>query len=137
MTYQIISERKAKYRVKVSCPSDIHEQLKRYENFDQEHFLSISLNGAHEVIAIRIVSIGIVNRTIVHPREIFRSAIIDNAAAIIVAHNHPSGNLEPSLEDYEITRRLKEVGDLLGIKLLDHMIISQKGYYSFLEEGEL
>lgn len=137
MTYQIISERKAKYRIKVSCPNDIHEPLKRYESFDKEHFLSVSLNGAHEVIAIRIVSIGIVNRTMVHPREIFRFAIIDNAAAVIVAHNHPSGNLEPSAEDREITRRLKEAGDLLGIHLLDHMIISKKGYYSFLEDGML
>lgn len=96
----------------------------------------MSLNGAHEVIETRVVTIGILNRTIVHPREVFADPIADRAAAIIVAHNHPSGQLEPSEEDIIITRRLSEVGELLGITLLDHLILGSKGgYSSFAESG--
>ena len=84
---------------------------------------------------MRIVAIGIVNRSLVHPREVFRRAITDNAAAIIVAHNHPSGSLEPSDEDHEVTRRLVEAGQLLGISVLDHLVISREGYFSFLEHS--
>jgi DNA repair protein RadC len=103
----------------------------------QEYFFSIPLNGAHEVINIKTVSKGILNRTIIHPREVFAEAITHRAASIIIAHNHPSGNLEPSKEDKEITYRLQKAGILLGIELLDHIVFSRKGYYSFLEEGEI
>jgi DNA repair protein RadC len=103
----------------------------------QEHFLCISLNGAYEVIAVRTVSVGLVNKTQVHPREVFADPLTDRATAIIVAHNHPTGNLTPSKEDIAITRQLKSAGEILGIKLLDHIIFSHKGYYSFMENNEL
>lgn len=101
----------------------------------QEHFICISLNGAHEVIATRVVTIGLVNATQVHPREVFSDPICDRASAIIVAHNHPSGQLEPSSADMTVTRNLKEAGELLGIKLLDHIIFSAAGFYSFVENN--
>ena len=100
-------------------------------------FLSISLNGAYEIKEIHVVSIGILNRSLVHPREVFSRAIKCNAAALGVAHNHPSGSVEPSSEDREVTRRLKEAGEILGISLLDHLVFSTQGYYSFMEEGQL
>lgn len=101
----------------------------------QEHFLCISLNGGHEVIAVRTVSVGLVNKTQVHPREVFADPITDRASAIIVAHNHPAGSLEPSREDITVTQQLKSAGQTLGIQLLDHIIFNHRGYYSFLENG--
>jgi DNA repair protein RadC len=122
---------------KISSPSDVYPLLAHYGDRQQEYFFSISLNGAHEVIEVKTVSKGILNRAIIHPREVFTDAITQRAASIIVAHNHPSGNLEPSKEDRDITYRLQEAGMLLGIELLDHVVFSHKGYFSFLEEGEI
>ncbi len=137
MKYQIVSERTSKYQFKISSPSDIYPVLKKYHNKKQEHFLVLTLDGSHQVIRVNIATIGILNRAIIHPREVFIPAIKDNACSIVIAHNHPSGTLEPSKEDRDITYRLIEAGKLLGIEVLDHVIISKKGYYSFLEEGEM
>ncbi|MDC7226714.1 MAG: DNA repair protein RadC [Spirochaetales bacterium] len=122
---------------RISSPADAVPLLFHYASCRKEHFLCISLNGAHEVIAVRVVSIGTLNRTLVHPREVFTDPLADTANGIICAHNHPSGNTEPSREDIELTERLREAGILLGINLLDHLIISETGYYSFLENGLL
>lgn len=84
-----------------------------------------------------MVTVGLVNKSQVHPREVFADPITDRAATIIIAHNHPSGDLIPSKEDTEVTRQLKAAGETLGIKLLDHIIFNNKGYYSFLEHNEL
>ncbi len=111
--------------------------IRHYANRRQETFLSVSLNGAHEVIKIRVVSIGLVNRTLVHPREVFADPLADRAAAVICAHNHPSGNTDPSPDDREVTDILKKAGKILGIELLDHIIFSEAGFYSFLEKGEI
>ncbi len=120
---------------RITYPSEVYPLIRHYADRPQEHFLSISLNGAHEVMGIRIVSIGLVNRTVVHPREVFAQPLQDRATAIIVAHNHPSGNLSPSSEDMSVTKRLTEAGLILGIELLDHIIFSEQGYFSFLEQG--
>lgn len=136
MKYQIVSERTSSYSSKISSPSDVYPLLTKYHRKKQEHFLVLTLDGSHNVIRINIATIGILNRAIVHPREIFITAIKDNSASIIIAHNHPSGNLEPSREDREITKRLCKAGEILGIEVLDHVIISKKGYYSFLEDNE-
>ena len=120
---------------RISHPGEIYPLLSHMADRPQEFFFTISLNGAHEHIKTRQVSQGLINKTIVHPREVFAGPLQDRSAALIVAHNHPSGNLEPSREDREITRRLKEAGDLLGIPLLDHLIFCRMGYFSFLEEG--
>ena len=136
MTYEIVSERHAP-SYKVSRPQDIYAALARYARARNERFFAITLNGAHEIIKIHIVSIGLVNRTVVHPREVFITAIKDNATAIVVAHNHPSGHLDPSPEDREITDRLRNASEVLGLALLDHLIFSRTGYYSFVEHGLL
>ena len=121
---------------KVHTAADVFPLVQHYADRKQEHFICVSLNGAHEVLAIRVVSVGILNKTIVHPREVFADPLSDRAAAIIVCHNHPSGQLEPSEEDRSITRRLQSAGDLLGIGVLDHLILSPRGgYFSFVEAG--
>lgn len=122
---------------KVASPGDVWPIVAHWSDRKQERFICCSLNGAHELIAARVVSVGLVNRTVVHPREVYADPITDRACAVIVAHNHPSGRLEPSPEDREITCRLKEAADTLGIALLDHVIFSGTGYYSFVEHGLL
>ena len=120
---------------RIRHPTDIYNLIRHHADRRQERFLCLSLNGAHEVLATRIVTIGLVNRTIVHPREVFADPILDRASAVIVAHNHPSGNLQPSGEDSEITHRLKAAADILGISFLDHLIFSETFYFSYREEG--
>jgi DNA repair protein RadC len=122
---------------RIKHPSDTYTLIRHYADRRQEKFLSLSLNGAHEVLAVRIVTIGLVNRTIVHPREVYADPLLDRASAVIVAHNHPSGQLCPSPEDNEITFRLKAAGDLLGIHFLDHLIFSESAYFSYRQQGKL
>ena len=119
--------------IKISRPADVLPLLQHYADRKQEHFLCISLNGAHEVQTIRVVTIGLVDQSHVHPREVFADPIADRASAVIVAHNHPSGQLNPSPEDRAVTQQLKVAGDVLGIQVLDHVVFSAKGYYSFAE----
>jgi len=94
----------------------------------KEHFVGLYLNARHELIHKELISIGTVNASIVHPRDVFAPAILHNATAVIVAHNHPSGDATPSPEDVDVTRRLKEAGRLLGISVLQHIIITEYGY---------
>lgn len=103
----------------------------------QEHFLCISLSAAHEVIGSRIITIGLLNTTQAHPREVFVGAISDRAQSIITAHNHTGGSLKPSQNDITIARQLVDAGKIIGIPMLDHIIITQKGYMSFNERGYL
>jgi DNA repair protein RadC len=124
-------------RKRIRLPSDAIDVLRHYADREQEHFIAISLNGAHEVKTIRVISVGLVNRTLIHPREVFAGAITDRAAAIVCAHNHPSCNTDPSPEDREITSMLRQAGKLIGIAVLDHIIFAATGYYSFQENGEL
>ena len=99
----------------------------------QEHFVSITLNGANELIQKRVVTVGLLDRSLVHPRDVFADVITDRAAAVIFAHNHPSGDLQPSDEDLRTQTRLVEAANILGIRVLDHLIVSRKGYFSFEE----
>ena len=122
---------------KIETPADLLPHVRHYADRRQEHFLCASINGANEILNIRVVSIGLVDRTPVHPREVFAEALSDRASAIIVAHNHPSGGLEPSASDVEVTGQLKAAGAVMGISLLDHIIFNQRGYFSFLEAGQL
>ena len=134
--YQYIAERSVPYSVTITCPQDISPVVKRYRKLQQEVFIVVSLDGAHNVTNVRMVSLGLLNRTVVHPREVFVGAIEDRAAAIIICHNHPSGNLNPSQEDFDLTLRLKKAGEIIGIPVLDHVIIGKgTGYYSFVENG--
>ena len=125
-----------KYKKGIKNPWDAYKvlnELLQYE--DREHFLVVTLNTKKEINNISVVSIGTLNMSCVHPREVFKTAILSNAHKIIVAHNHPSGYVEPSKEDKKITERILECGKILGIELLDHIIIGGGYYFSFKEKG--
>ena len=121
--------------VKVTGAQDVMPLLADIADKKQEHFVCFSLNGAHEVIEKRIVTIGLVDRSPVHPREVYADVISDRAAAVIFAHNHPSGDLNPSNSDLKIHEQLTEAGKILGIRVLDHLIVTKKGYFGFQEAG--
>lgn len=121
--------------VKISCAKDVVALLTDITAKQQEYFICISLNGANEMIEKRVVTIGLLDKSPVHPREVFADVIADRAAAVIFAHNHPSGDLQPSEADLRLQDQLTEAGKILGIHVLDHIIVSRKGYYSFQEGG--
>jgi DNA repair protein RadC len=135
MKYQIVSERRLRRRVKIENPDEVYKLVKRYAEAQQEQFILITLNGAHNVISVYIVSIGLVNKTVVHPREVYCRAISDMAAGIVVCHNHPSGLSEPSEEDKDVTLGLYEAGEIIGIPLIDHVIFTKTGYTSLKKDG--
>lgn len=124
-----------KESVKITEAKDILPLISDISNKQQEYFICISLNGANEVIEKRIVTVGLLDKSQVHPREVFADVITDRAASVIFAHNHPSGELKPSNSDLKIHEQLTEAAKILGIKVLDHIVVSKKGYYSFQEEG--
>ncbi|QTA93720.1 RadC family protein [Desulfonema magnum] len=124
-----------KESIRISEPREVVPLLTDIADKQQEYFVCISLNGANEVIEKRIVTVGLLNKTQVHPREVFADVITDRAASVILSHNHPSGELRPSNSDLKIHHQLTEAGKILGITVLDHIIISKKGYYSFQEQG--
>ena len=123
--------------LKIKFPADVLPLIQHYADRKQEHFLCISINGANEVMNVRVVSIGLVNKSQVHPREVFADVISERASAVIVAHNHPQGELKPSVEDIMVTKKLKKAALTLGLSLLDHIIFNTKGYFSFAEHDEL
>lgn len=123
--------------VKIETPADVLPLLKHYADRRQEHFLAVTINGANEVMGVRVISIGLIDRSPVHPREVFAEAVAERSSGIIVAHNHPAGSLQPSPQDIDSTRQLKEAGRVIGIELLDHIIFNRTGYFSFLESGTL
>jgi len=135
MTYEVISIRKSKKEIKVTHPNILFQLVKRYAKSRQEQLLVITLDGTHKVIGVHISTIGLNNKTIVHPREVFYHAIQDNAHSVVIAHNHPSGQLQPSNEDKEITDILVKAGEIMGFHILDHIIFSKNGYYSFRQNG--
>jgi DNA repair protein RadC len=119
------------FGAKIMRPADIYALVRHYADRKQERFISISMNGAHEVLAVRVVTMGLVNRTLIHPREVFADVIADRSCGICVCHNHPSGEIVPSLEDNEVTIALAKAAKVLGIKFLDHVIFSETSYYSY------
>jgi len=116
---------------------DIAELCSDMRDLKQEHFVVITLNGANAVIARRTLFIGTLNRSMVHPREVFADAITDRAATIVLVHNHPSGNKMPSVEDLEMTQKLAKVADMVGIEIMDHVIIAGNSHYSFHGNGKI
>ena len=121
--------------VKITVAQDVLPLVADIVGKQQEHFVCISLNGAHEVIEVRTVTIGLLDRSPVHPREVFADVIADRAAAVIFAHNHPSGDVQPSESDRRMHEQLTEAAGILGIHILDHLIVSRKGHFSFQEAG--
>ena len=136
---RLVKEKSVTYpKRRISSPRDAADILREFfDNQDREQCVAIYLNSKNEPNAIHVVSVGTLNSSIVHPREVFKAAVISNSASLIVAHNHPSSDLEPSKEDIEITKRLSEAGKLLGISLLDHLIISDGNFLSLKERGNL
>lgn len=125
-----------KERVCIRQPREVVPILQDFYKDDigeKENFIAISLSQSNDVKEIRTVAVGSVSGVQVHPREVFRHAILDNASAIILAHNHPSGSVNPSIEDISVTKRLKDAGEIVGIEILDHIIVSKTEYYSFVE----
>ena len=102
---------------------------------DREKFICMHLNIKNQIISFEIVSTGSLTSSIVHPREVYKGAILSNSASVIFMHNHPSGDPEPSIDDIEITKRLEKAGEILGINVLDHIIVAQKGFYSFRQHN--
>lgn len=121
----------------IRCPEDAWQCVRHYGDRRQEYFFVLCLNGARELSNYQVVTQGLLNRSLVHPREVFAPAIENRSASIIVAHNHPSGNLTPSKEDKMVTERLKDAGDILGIDIVDHIVFSNTEFYSFRQEGLL
>jgi DNA repair protein RadC len=123
--------------VRVKDADVLFSLLRHYADCSQERLISVSLNGAREVLAVRVVTVGLVNKAVVHPREIFADVITDRASALCIAHNHPSGLVSPSREDDEVTKNLVKAARILGISLLDHLIFSGDKFYSYHREGKI
>jgi DNA repair protein RadC len=117
-------------------PKDAYRLVAHYSTRRQEQFIVISVNSAYEAISVDVASMGTVNQCMVHPREVFAPAISKSAIAVILTHNHPTGNLIPSSNDLMITKRLKQCGEILGIRVLDHIIFSEDSYRSMEDSGE-
>ncbi len=135
--FEFIRRRIKPEGLKIKFPADVLPLIQHFADRKQEHFLCVSINGANEVMNVRVVSIGLINKSHVHPREVFADVITERASAIIIAHNHPVGELQPSKKDIEVTNRINEAGKILGINLLDHIIFNNKDYYSFAENEKL
>ena len=134
-SFELARRRLLKESIVIQNAEDILPLISYIADKKQEYFLCISLNGANEVIENRVVTVGLLNANLVHPREVFVDAISDRAASIIIAHNHPSGVLKPSPDDIATTKQLVDAGKILGVSVLDHIIITKKGHLSFKERG--
>jgi DNA repair protein RadC len=138
-----IREIHARYKHKKSTPYSIRSphdiakfvNTKILDDNTKEHFILFCLDGNHAIASYSVIHIGSANVSMVQPREIFQVAILSGATSIIVAHNHPSGAIDPSPEDHKVTARLREASQLLGVPLLDHVIVSHTAHYSFKEQG--
>jgi DNA repair protein RadC len=119
-----------------TAPQQVADTFQFLMKETKEMFITLHLDGKNRIICMDLVSIGSLNQSIVHPREVFKTALLSNAAAVLLIHQHPTGDPSPSSEDISITRRLKEAGEIIGIKVLDHIIIGD-GYVSFVERGLL
>ena len=123
--------------IKINTPQKVFEFYKNKINSMQEHVYCIYLDSHKKIIKQQLLFIGTVNYSMIHPRDIFKEAYLLNASSIICVHNHPTGDVTPSKNDINITVRLKEIGNLLGIPLIDHIIVGTDKYYSFLENGKI
>jgi len=122
----------------IRSPADVFEHFHASLRLvPHEKFLSLLLDGRQRVLREHVVSQGTLTASLVHPREVFRPALRESAAALILVHNHPSGDPTPSPEDREVTQRLVRAGELLGVRVLDHVIVAERGYRSLKEDGEL
>ncbi len=136
---KVVRERRAGYGSarRVTTPAAVYEAFReRGATSDREEFIVLPLDSKNTPLGFHVCSVGTVGASLVHPREVFKIAILANAAAVILVHNHPSGDPLPSAEDKQITKRIREAGELMGISVLDHVIIGDGRYYSFVDEAE-
>jgi DNA repair protein RadC len=134
----MVREGRREKPIALTCPQLTFLYMRsKCRRLDREHFWRIALDARSNVLGYETVSIGTISASLVHPREVFKGAILSNAAAIIVAHNHPSQDTSPSPEDKEVTRRIQKAGELLGIPLFDHLVLGDRSFFSFKEAGIL
>ena len=122
-------------KVRVTGAANVAKEMEDLKSWTKECFVCFHLDAANQIILREVVTIGLLNSCQVHPREVFRQAILNNSAAIIISHNHPSGQLEASSNDIAVTKQIKEAGKIIGIALLDHVIVTQNGYLSMKDLG--
>jgi len=135
---QLVREAAPRYTEPVSSAAVVYRLLREEaELWDREHFLVLALDGKGRVLALHEVSVGTLTASLVHPREVMKTLVLLNAASFICVHNHPSGDATPSPEDETLTRRLRDAGELIGIRLLDHVVLGVGRYVSFTETGRL
>jgi DNA repair protein RadC len=135
---RLISREKRAPKLYLSGPEDVADMFMReMSGLDREHFRAVLLNTKNRVLGVRTISIGSLNASIVHAREVFKAAVSESAQAIVLVHNHPSGLPEPSSEDIAVTERLAEAGRILGIEVLDHIVLGSHGFVSLKEMGHL
>lgn len=137
--HTILDKLETKYNetIKLTDATAVYKEMSDIKDANKEIFVVFCLNTKNKIISREIVTIGILDASLVHPREVFRKAILTNSKSIILAHNHPSGDPEPSNEDIKITKTLVEAGNLLDIKVLDHVIIVRNGYTSLMMKGHI
>lgn len=124
--------------IKMTSPDIVFNYYKnKFKNKKQEYFYCLYLDNDKKVISEKLHYIGTINHSLVHPREIYKEAYLVSASGIVCIHNHPSGNVNPSFDDKNVTNNLKQIGDLFGIKIVDHIIIGRNKYYSFVEHGDI
>lgn len=134
LSRRVDSQKKWKYNKKITSPSDVAEIfIPILRDEVKEKFLVVCLSSANKIIKYDLITVGHLNASVVHPREIFKTAVENNSASIIVIHNHPSGNTEPSNEDISFTKKLVEAGKMMEIPLFDHIIVAGDTYTSFIE----
>lgn len=136
VSVQMVKEKTYSYEVNtIRSPFDAARLFREFIGpTDREHMVLLCLDTKNKITAIHTVSIGCLNASIVHPREVFKIAILANSASIVLAHNHPTGDVTPSPQDLEVTRRIAEIGELVGIELLDHLIVGDEGRWLSLKE---
>ena len=132
---ELIRENNSAPKHIVTAPLDVINLVKDLNKKDREHFLCLHLDSRSVVTGIEEVTIGSLNAAVVHPREVLKGALLNNAAGIILVHNHPSGHCEPSEDDVEITKRLAKACEIMGIGILDHIIVGGGKYFSFKEKN--
>ena len=130
-------EKEYNQEIKISTADDIYREMTDLKDEKKEVFVVFHLNTKNKIILREIVTIGTLNASLIHPRETFRTAIINNANSIILAHNHPSGDATPSQDDKDMTKRLVDAGNILGIKVLDHIIAGRNSFVSMNQRGDM
>ncbi|MFT8390233.1 MAG: DNA repair protein RadC [Sporolactobacillus sp.] len=137
VSLKTVKERSSLYSNRfIRSPEDSYQCIKSFlECKDREYFIVVTLDTKNQPTSINICHIGDLNSSIIHPREVFKTAVLSNAASILIAHNHPSGVVDPSRQDQEITKRLVSAGNIIGVQVLDHLIIGDEKYLSFKEQG--